>query len=193
MKLFKSVEMGLVINRFENATVGLSELKKYPMITLQELSYNIGESAHFEESRKVSLPFTDEAKYVFAKNGDLVLSLTSLKAMIISEKETLSILPSNFVKVHYDVKKIYGYYLMWLFNENRRFQNLLSSHVRVGPIQTIPVKELRDLSYDLPEYQQQELIGNVYKKELELLRKTYKHKKIVLEYLNELNKTKGMK
>ena len=182
--LFIEVRPGIVLSRVQDR---FSESqKKYPVITLQELSYRSGESIEMDFNKSIDLPEDDEGKYVFVKNGDLVFALTTLKSMVIEEREKPSILPTNFVHLVFDKSLYDSYFLMWLFNESKLFQNELSSHIQGSALRMIPVKALREIGFKTPPLQKQQTIGQAYKQELLYEKKVLKHKTMVMDYLNGL-------
>ena len=188
--LFIEVRPGVVLSRVQDKFS--KTLKKYPVITLQELSYRSGESIDMDFDKTVNLPEDNEDKYALVQNGDLVFALTSRKAMVIEEKKERAILPTNFVHLVFDQTRYDRYFLMWLFNENNLFQNELNSFIQGSALKMIPVRVLREISFKTPPLDIQRTIGKVYKQELQYEKKVMNHKKTVMDYLNGLyNKKRG--
>jgi|GEM_PF-3669404 len=189
-QLFIEVRPGVVLSRVQD--MFSESLKKYPVITLQELSYRSGESIDMDFDKTVNLPEDNEDRYVLVQNGDLVFALTSRKAMVIEEKQERAILPTNFVRLVFDDTLYDSYFLMWLFNENYLFQSELNSFIQGSALKMIPVRALREISFKTPPFDTQRTIGKVYKQELQYEKKVMNHKKTVMDYLNGLyNKKRG--
>lgn len=189
-QLFIEVRPGVVLSRVQD--LFSESLKKYPVITLQELSYRSGESIDMDFDKTVDLPKDNEDKYALVENGNLVFALTSRKAMVIEGKEEKAILPTNFVHLVFDTTLYDHYFLMWLFNENKVFQNVLNSYIQGSALKMIPVKALREIAFKTPPLNTQQMIGKIYKQELQYEKKVIKHKETVMNYLNGLyNKKRG--
>ncbi len=186
--LFNNVIPGTVLSRVEDEFA--EKQKTYKVITLLELSYKSGESNDRDFEKTVKLPDITSDKYVFVENGDLVFALTKRKAMVIEEKKEMAILPTNFVHLTYDENKYNNYFLMWLFNENSNFKKKLNLHIQGSALKMIPVRVLREIAFETPDISTQNIIGNLYQKELMYEKKVWQHKEIMMEFINGLNNKK---
>ena len=162
-------------------------------ISMQELSYYVGILDSFDNYTKSKISASKLPSCIFTKQKDIVVGLSSRKAMVIEEERSNKLLLSNFALVRVDVNKLDPYYFCWLLNENLQFQKNLeqkvqgSAHVFILPINTLKESEL-----DLPNINIQRKIGllyDLYRKREHLDKQIMEKEKLVINYqLNKMNK-----
>ena len=120
-------------------------------ISMQELSYYVGILDSFDNYTKSKISASKLPSCIFTKQKDIVVGLSSRKAMVIEEERSNKLLLSNFALVRVDVNKLDPYYFCWLLNENLQFQKSLEQKVQGSAhVFILPINKLKESELDLP-------------------------------------------
>lgn len=161
-------------------------------ISMQELSYYVGVLDNFDNYTKSKVSSSKLSSCIFTKQKDIVVGLSSRKAMVIEEERSNKLLLSNFALVRADISKLDPYYFCWLFNENLQFQKNLEQKVQGSAnVSILPINTLKELELDLPNINIQRKVGllyNLYRKRERLCKIIMEKENIVMNYhLNKIN------
>lgn len=161
-------------------------------ISMQELSYYVGILDSFDNYTKSKVSSSKLASCIFTKQKDIVVGLSSRKAMVIEEERSNKLLLSNFALVRVDVNKLDPYYFCWLFNENLQFQKSLEQKVQGSAnVFILPINTLKELELDLPNINIQRKVGllyDLYRKRERLDKQIMEKEKLVINHqLNKIN------
>lgn len=161
-------------------------------ISMQELSYYIGILDSYDNYAKPKVSSSKLSSCIFTKQKDIVVGLSSRKAMVIEEERSNKLLLSNFALIRVDTNKLDPYYFCWLFNENLQFQKKLEQKVQGSAnVSILPINSLKELEFDLPNINIQKKIGllyNLYRKRERLCKILIKKENIMINYyLNKIN------
>ena len=161
-------------------------------ISMQELSYYVGILDSFDNYTKSKVSLSKLSSYIFTKQKDIVVGLSSRKAMVIEEERSNKLLLSNFALVRADMSKLDPYYFCWLLNENLQFQKRLEQKVQGSAnVSILPINTLKELELDLPNINIQRKVGllyNLYRKRERLCKIIMEKENIVMNYhLNKIN------
>ena len=162
-------------------------------ISMQELSYYVGILDSFDNYTKSKISASKLPSCIFTKQKDIVVGLSSRKAMVIEEERSNKLLLSNFALVRVDVNKLDPYYFCWLLNENLQFQKSLEQKVQGSAhVFILPINKLKESELDLPNINIQRKIGllyDLYRKRERLDKQIMEKEKLVINYqLNKINK-----
>lgn len=161
-------------------------------ISMQELSYYVGILDNFDNYTKSKVSLSKLTSCIFTKQKDIVVGLSSRKAMVIEEERSNKLLLSNFALVKADVNKLDPYYFCWLFNENLQFQKSLEQKVQGSAnVSILPINTLKELEFNLPNINIQRKVGllyDLYRKKERLSKQIMEKEKLVINYkLNKIN------
>ena len=162
-------------------------------ISMQELSYYVGILDSFDNYTKSKISASKLPSCIFTKQKDIVVGLSSRKAMVIEEERSNKLLLSNFALVRVDVNKLDPYYFCWLLNENLQFQKSLEQKVQGSAhVFILPINKLKESELDLPNINIQRKVGllyDMYRKRERLDKQIMEKEKLVINYqLNKINK-----
>ncbi len=185
------IYQGNILTRIKPANK-LDEVE-FDSISMQELSYYVGIVDNFDNYAKSKVSSSKLLSCIFTKQQDVVVGLSSRKAMVIEENRSKKLLLSNFALVRVDVNKLDPYYFCWLFNENLQFQKLLEQKVQGSAnVSILPIKTLKELELELPNIDIQRKVGliyDLYRRRERLNKQIMQKEKILMNYqLNKINK-----
>lgn len=133
-------------------------------ISMQELSYIVGQSDTLENIFKVKILKDKESSCVLTKPKDIVIGLSSRKAFVIDEAHSNKLLLSNFALIRIrDSNLLDPYYFCWLFNEDLRIQKYIGKKTQGSAnVMVLSINNVKDIELDLPSIEKQRLIGEIY-------------------------------
>lgn len=161
--------MGIKLNEIADITQGsiLTRIKsdngtKFDAYTMQQLSYYVNSSDEQGDFNTVDVLDDKKPNICLSKKNDLILGLTSGKAMIVEEENKLIL--SNFIRIRInDTNLCNPDFLCWMLNENKEVQKSMKAlnqgSTRVG---IITPNFIKDLEINLIPVQKQIKIGRVY-------------------------------
>lgn len=120
--------------------------------------------------------------------GDVVFSLISGKASIVSDKHQGYLYTQNYVKLVTN-EKIYSKYLVYLLNKNTSIKRQFQIGLQGSTVLKYTLKQLKELEIpDFPTIKEQKIIGELYFNQLRL--KALKNRVADLETTLVLEKLK---
>lgn len=172
------VVQGNILTRIK-PTSQFDETEEIEAISMQELSYYVGDSDSQNEIVKIKVQKGKSNSFIYTQQKDIVVGLSSRKAMVVEEERSTRLLLSNFVRVRIsDFSKLDPYYFCWLFNENLQFRNENSKYSQGSAnVSVLSINELKKTNLELPNINTQRIIGQVYN----LGRRKDRISKIILE------------
>lgn len=100
------------------------------------------------------------------KTGDIIFSLISGKAAIVSAAHEGYLFTQNFVRVTIQ-KKLNSEYVVYLLNEEPDIQRQLKRELQGSVVMKYSMKQLRELTItSLPDIEKQAIIGSIYIKQM---------------------------
>lgn len=135
---------------------------KYDAYTMQQLSYYVNSSDEHGNFNTVDVLYDKIPNICLSQKYDLILGLTSGKAMIVEEDNKLIL--SNFIRIRINNTNLCNPdFLCWMLNENKDVQKnmkaLNQGSTRVG---IITPNFIKDLEINLIPIQKQIEIGRIY-------------------------------
>ncbi|MFZ7174514.1 restriction endonuclease subunit S [[Pasteurella] aerogenes] len=128
----------------------------------QDLYLSDGSAVHPKEIKTF-----DEITCLLS-TGDVIFSLISGKATIVSERHQGFLYTQNYIKLT-SKNQIEASYLVYLLNENPLIQKQLSSGLQGSQVLKYTTKQLKSLKLpNLPSLSEQRLIGEIYLKQQRL-------------------------
>ncbi|MGL6057702.1 MAG: restriction endonuclease subunit S [Culicoidibacterales bacterium] len=101
-------------------------------------------------------------------SGDVIFSLISGQATIVSNENQGYIYTQNYVRLE-PIAEIDARFLVYLLNENQEIKKQLAIGLQGSQVLKYTVKQLRELEIPiLPSLEKQEIVGDVYFKQLKL-------------------------
>ena len=167
------IRSGLVLSRKRKKD---EEGVSYPLLTLRSIlpegGIDFEELEEFEAAEKLSLEYVTSV-------GDIVVRLSSpYTAVLIDDKAVGMVIPSNFVLIKADSKKILPEYLYWFLNiqkmKNHMFEN--STGNMLGAIKASFFNDIDIKLISLEEQKRIAEINSMAKREVYLLRRLAEEK-----------------
>lgn len=160
-------------------------------ISMQEVTnYSLG----INDDKGKSVQSIDPNKKnncIFTKKGNVIIGLTSMKAMVITEEDEGKLLLSNFALIKLDEKIIDSNYLCYFLNESKEFKKQLTKETQVtAKINVLTMQSLRSALITVPQMNTQKIIGNLYVKNLQRKSIENKLKELKEIYLLEIIENK---
>ena len=124
---------------------------------------------------------TDET-VMLVKQGMLLISLTTNKAVIVRKEHEGHLLTSNYVLVDYDVDKIDPNYFCYIYNESDEVKKQIAMNEQgASLVSRLSLQQLRKFELFCPSLEDQHRVGAIYR--LQQKRELLKLEKIRLEKL----------
>ena len=112
----------------------------------------------------------------------LLISLTTNKAVIVSEAHEGHLLTSNYIRVDYDSSKIDPNYFCYVFNESDAVRKQIAMNEQgASLVSRLSLQQLRKFELLCPALEEQQLVGAIYR--LQQKRELLQLEKIRLEKL----------
>ena len=141
-------------------------------LTMQELSYYCNQSDDQATVNKVVINKERYENCLFSQAGDVLVGLSSGKAMVIDKERSGKLILSNFavIRIKND-KKLDPHYLCWMINENSDIKRqLLQLYQKTSRVIVIPISTFKDIEIECCSIEKQVKIGKAYDLSRRLLR-----------------------
>ncbi len=158
--------------------------EKIELLTMQDLNY-IANVSDEEIATKYIIVQSDKRKALsFVKEGDVVISLSSCKAIVIDSKTVNKLILSNLAIIRiYDKDALDSNYLCWYINRNpdaiKKFKQLQQG---THTVSIIPLSTVKNFDIEIRSISMQRKIGIIY----ELQRQRYRINQIVEQKKSEV-------
>lgn len=172
------ITQGSILTRIK--AVGSGQVLK--AITMQELSYYINASDEKGESNEIVVENKKIDNACFSRKGDILVGLSSGKAMVVEDENNNKLILSNFIRIRInDFNLIDPYYLCWTLNENRDVLRAIVAMTQgTARVSILPLAFLKDIEIKIIPIEEQRKIGRIY--ELSRRRRRIRRNKEVLNY-----------
>lgn len=125
----------------------------------------------------------------FLNFGDIVISASLFKAVIVSTNHNSKIFDNNFIKVKVNYELVNPFYFVYLINENLEVKWQLDKELQGTLIKRLTIKALNEIKVEIPKKELQDKIGMAYKftknKTYWGIKKIELESQIILQYLGE--------
>lgn len=137
--------------------------KTLETITMQELNYIANVSDDFPIAKYLTVQSDKADSYVFTQAGDVLVGLSTGKAIVIEPKKSGKLVLSNMAIVRIkDINKVDPYYLCWYINNNKSaLKELNKLKQATAATSVIPLSMLKSFEIVLLPIEKQRLIGKV--------------------------------
>ena len=157
------ITQGNILTRIKPGSQ-FDETIEFDSISMQELSYIVGQSDILEKSSKVKVLKEKESSCVLTKQKDIVVGLSSRKAFVIDETRSNNLLLSNFALIRIlDINILDPHYFCWLLNEDLQFQKYIDQKMQGSAnVIILSINNVKDMELELPDIEKQKMIGEIY-------------------------------
>lgn len=178
------ISQGSILTRIKAVDGGVQKTA----ITMQELSYYNNLSDEKGEDNKVFIDPKRLENAYFTQKGDVLVGLSSGKAMVIDEVNSEKMVLSNFFRIRIsDKNEIDPFYLCWLLNENKDIKRAITSLTQgTARVSILPLAFIKELEVKILPIEKQRKIGQVYDLERRRIRLRREKEKISQLVHNEL-------
>lgn len=137
--------------------------KTLETFTMQELNYITNVSDDFPVAKFLTVQSDKADSYVFTQVGDVLVGLSTGKAIVIEPKKSGKLVLSNMAIVRIkDINKVDPYYLCWYINNNKSaLKELNKLKQATAATSVIPLSMLKSFEIVLLPIEKQRLIGKV--------------------------------
>lgn len=162
-------------------------------ITMQELSYYCNQTDVLPIKNYVSVEQNKTQSCLYSEVGDVLVGLSSGKAMVVKKDRANKLIFSNFAIIRIiDFNLLDPYYLCWLINEDVRIRKQLESlYQSTFRVLVIPISTFKEITINLRNIDEQRQIGQIYDLNRRLTRikrlKSDSVDKLINLYLKNIN------
>lgn len=162
-----------------NATRVNKKLSGINFYTINDLNEDI---CNFNLSLIVKSIMSMDKDFYNLNAGDVVISILKEKASIIGNNNTDKIINSSFIKCYFDYKKLYPGYFCYYINESDEFKKQKNNRTGYMGLRYlhITIDSLNECEIDLPKYEIQKKVGDIYMMYCRL-RFLQEHKKQIID------------
>lgn len=129
-------------------------------ITMQELNYIANVSDDLPVEKYITVHGDKIGTYSLTKNYDVVVGLSSGKAIVIESKRADKLILSNLAIIRIkDMSKVDPYYLCWFINNNRA--EIKKMQQGTSAVSIIPLSMLKSFEVTLLPIETQRTIGKI--------------------------------
>lgn len=129
-------------------------------ITMQELNYIANVSDDLPVEKYITVQGDKIGTYSLTKNYDVVVGLSSGKAIVIESKRADKLILSNLAIIRIkDMSKVDPYYLCWFINNNRA--EIKKMQQGTSAVSIIPLSMLKSFEVTLLPIETQRTIGKI--------------------------------
>ncbi len=145
-----------------NITRLSNEVTESNIYTLEDFDNDLTTIRGHKEDTSVSL---GKDKSVILQTGDIVISVTRNKAVIVSSDNSGKYLNSNFIKCEFDKQKLYPWYFCYLLNESSSVSQQIKKMQQgtIGCINRLTLNMIASLQFILEDISKQKIIGDLYR------------------------------
>ena len=143
----------------------------------------LADSFQFEsDDGKQDKVIRTEEDVMLVEPGMLLISLTTNKAVIVSEAHEGHLLTSNYIRVAYDSRKIDPNYFCYIYNESDEIRKQIAMNEQgASLVSRLSLQQLRKFELVCPSLEEQHQVGSIYR--LQQKRELLQLEKIRLEKL----------
>ena len=154
------IAQGSILTRIKAIDGGI--LKE--AVTMQELSFYNNISDEKGEPNEVQIDRKRIDNAYFTERGDILVGLSSGKAMVVEENDEGKLVLSNFFRIRInDLNEVDPYYLCWLLNENKDIKRAVTSLTQgTARVSILPLAFIKELEVKLLSIEEQRKIGQIY-------------------------------
>jgi restriction endonuclease S subunit len=120
------------------------------------------------------------------KLGDIVISNFRQQAAIITKANAGKVPSINFTKVDFKNDNIDKDYFLYIFNNYKKVQAQKYQQTQGSTIPKMTLKSLNELKIPLPPIQEQKIIGQIYKKTINLRSLLNKQSQLIGDFTNTI-------
>lgn len=182
MKLIQEMTHGFFVNRLKRKG---DVWKTMRILHMQDVAYFTGDQVVKPEKSEMKIYESDKDAIVVGHVGDVVLGKTMGSAMVIDEAFDGCLINSNFVLIKID-KKCSPYFLAWYMNESSAFKRYLFVNQQ-GSTSTkvLSITDLKAFNYKSIDYVNENLIGEIYKKQVQRKRLLVEQEQLEIKLMNQ--------
>lgn len=163
-----------------------------PLYTFYNQSDLVDDLIGIESSSKENKKIRTNNKVFTLKTNDVIFSLISGMATIVSEKHEGYIYTQNYVKLNLS-DNIDSRFFVFLINESKYIKKQLTIGLQGSQVFKYTLKQLKDINLPkMPLIEKQKIIGEIYFKQLRLTALKNKvaelEKKVIFNKLEEVSK-----
>ncbi|GMK39109.1 hypothetical protein PCCS19_21630 [Paenibacillus sp. CCS19] len=169
MKLeqFASVTQGVFLSRVQTVPVMEEEkstLCKYSLYSMKEMNEWLSPDPNItsEGSQDVYVAIDRIGTLPIAKEGWVLISLTSQRAVALQQEHVGKLIPSNFAIIE-PIEGLYSDYLEWFINEHPDCRKQLKVATQGSSVAALSIQMLRTLDIILPPMSDQIKVGSVHR------------------------------
>lgn len=168
----------------------------FEAITMQELSFYCNDTDDLPIKNFVQINKDKLLDYQTTKENDVIVGVSSGKAMVIGKDRANKLVLSNFAIIRIkDINVLDPHYLCWIINENNDFKRqLFLRFQKTARVLAIPLSTLKDIDIEICDIETQRKIGIVYDLSRRLTRlkrqKAWYLDRLINYYLDDLNERK---
>ncbi|MCP1191488.1 restriction endonuclease subunit S [Priestia flexa] len=132
-------------------------LKEHIFYTYDDLNFDLThiDDGHLKQNRN------SQGNHL-THTGDIVISFVGTKSTVVTENNQGKLLNQNFAKIGIDESLIDPYYFCYVLNESTHIRKQKSVLMQGTNLPKMTPAILKDLNVNLPNIQQQSLIGRAY-------------------------------
>jgi len=160
LKDLVDIAIGSVLSRIPKEKINATSVLP---LAIQDVNshYLIGEK--LEQRFPVMIPNDYLEKAVIAKAGDVVVTLSNPKALVIEDTFNGYLVPSNMIRIRInDLNKLDPYYLSWIIGFSNDFAKVIYCNLQGTTfVKTISVDVLRETDIPLVPIDEQRKIGKL--------------------------------
>lgn len=155
LKQLASIIQGNIPTRIE-----VSEGESIETITMQELNYIANVSDDLPVEKRIVVQGDKLNTYSLTQNKDVVVGLSSGKAIVIDDKRANRLILSNLAIIRIkDTNLLDPYYLCWLINSNKA--EIRKIQQGTAAVSIIPLSMLKSFDVTLVTIETQRTIGKI--------------------------------
>lgn len=155
LKQLASIIQGNIPTRIE-----VSEGESIETITMQELNYIANVSDDLPVEKRIVVQGDKLNTYSLTQNKDVVVGLSSGKAIVIDDKRANRLILSNLAIIRInDTNLLDPYYLCWLINSNKA--EIRKMQQGTAAVSIIPLSMLKSFDVTLVPIETQRTIGKI--------------------------------
>lgn len=155
LKQLASIIQGNIPTRIE-----VSEGESIETITMQELNYIANVSDDLPVEKRIIVQGDKLNTYSLTQNKDVVVGLSSGKAIVIDDKRANRLILSNLAIIRIkDTNLLDPYYLCWLINSNKA--EIRKIQQGTAAVSIIPLSMLKSFDVTLVPIETQRTIGKI--------------------------------
>lgn len=134
--------------------------KKIETITMQELNYIANVSDDLPAEKYIIVQNDKVNAYTLTKQYDVIVGLSSGKAMVVESKRANKLVLSNLAIIRIkDINKLDPYYLCWFINNNKN--TIKRMQQGTASVSIIPLTLLKNYDVPLIPIKIQQIIGKI--------------------------------